>query len=210
LKIEQRKLSVDPDRCVGCGSCVDSCPREALGVHSKSLANFHVSTSEHGRVVHADLLPGVPNSPELVEGLRERAFEEARRFGVDMVITDVPCVFDVSKCLFFSEAAGVLAVLGPGPQELSRMRGMIERVRGTGIPLVVLFLGAPMQSIASIPGIEIAERSLNMDALSVVVRAGRILSNVGKAGGIPVLRLSEAEVARLQAANEMATATCVG
>ena len=30
LKLENEKATVDPDECIDCGTCVDECPEEAI------------------------------------------------------------------------------------------------------------------------------------------------------------------------------------
>lgn len=54
------------------------------------LAWFQVSTSDHGRVVHGGLAPGAAATPELLLRLRDRARHEAKLYGIETIVIDIP------------------------------------------------------------------------------------------------------------------------
>ncbi|RLB61980.1 MAG: (4Fe-4S)-binding protein [Deltaproteobacteria bacterium] len=113
-----QRAHVDPDRCIGCGLCVEHCRFEALssdpiptvdplacegcGVCALVCADDAVSFTENqagwslqrstpvGPLVHAQLGVAQDSSGKLVASVRQRAKEVAEQEGIELVIVDGP------------------------------------------------------------------------------------------------------------------------
>lgn len=84
------RISIDSSLCTACGECVSACRRGGVVLDEPLLAWFQVSTTTHGRVVHGELAPGGAVTPELILRLRERARREAKLYGIETIVIDVP------------------------------------------------------------------------------------------------------------------------
>ncbi len=88
-RIEGR-ISIDPAQCSACGKCVESCSRGAISIEEPLLAWFLVSTSSHGRLVHGRVVDGQRATTDLVLRLRDRARREAKLYGMENLVVDIP------------------------------------------------------------------------------------------------------------------------
>ncbi len=80
--------AIDPRRCEGCKTCVVLCPSRAIGFLPCSCGFHAVSDTRFGPFVHARLDPGAENSGRLVALLKNRARSLARDSGRDLVLCD--------------------------------------------------------------------------------------------------------------------------
>ena len=113
-----QRARVDPDRCSGCGLCVEQCRFDALssdpiptvdqlacegcGVCALVCADEAVTFADNqagwslqratpvGPLIHAQLGVAQESSGKLVASVRQRAKEVAEREGVELVIVDGP------------------------------------------------------------------------------------------------------------------------
>lgn len=84
------RISIDSSLCTACGECVSACRCGGVVLEEPLLAWFQVSASVHGRVVHGELAPGARVTPDLIQRLRDRARREAKLYGIETIVIDVP------------------------------------------------------------------------------------------------------------------------
>lgn len=81
---------VNPLRCEGCGVCESVCTAGAVFLEPHLCADWFISTTQIGPMVHARLHPGEENSGRLVSILRKSARELAARQGARWILMDGP------------------------------------------------------------------------------------------------------------------------
>lgn len=80
--------TIDPIACEGCGVCAWFCPVEAIEFEPVINAQWFVSRTRFGPLVHAKLGVAEENSGKLVGVVREQAKAQAKKTGIDLIITD--------------------------------------------------------------------------------------------------------------------------
>jgi len=80
----------DPLRCVGCGTCAQVCERDAVAFVSNRAGAWAVRTQRWGFLVHAELGVAQDNSGKLVAHLRQQALELASSAAVEQILIDGP------------------------------------------------------------------------------------------------------------------------
>jgi MinD superfamily P-loop ATPase len=80
--------AIDPLRCEGCKVCVAFCPERAVDFNQRHCGSWQVGKTRFGTMVHAQLFPGEENSGRLVTLLKAEAREIAENEGRDLVLCD--------------------------------------------------------------------------------------------------------------------------
>ena len=81
-------FEVDPNACEGCGVCVDHCPQGAATLVDSLNAQWFVSETRHGYLVHARLGIAQENSGKLVSVVRREALAVAGSQGKPLLLCD--------------------------------------------------------------------------------------------------------------------------
>ncbi len=79
---------VDPMACEGCKVCVHFCPVQAIAFPDRECGHWYVSETRFGPLVHALLYPGQENSGLLVSLLRKKSKEMAEESGSGLILAD--------------------------------------------------------------------------------------------------------------------------
>ncbi|MGC9089645.1 MAG: ATP-binding protein [Caldisericia bacterium] len=79
---------VDPVSCEGCGVCSLVCPANAITYIDKKAGEIYISETKYGPMVHALLIPGEENSGKLVTMTRFSANMVAYEEKKDFIIID--------------------------------------------------------------------------------------------------------------------------
>lgn len=85
-----RTVVADSSACEACGLCVRLCGRQAIGLHEVARSRVCVSDFRHGVLVHGDLYPGDDNSGRMIARLRAVADAAAEERGCGLQILDGP------------------------------------------------------------------------------------------------------------------------
>lgn len=95
--------TVDPIACDGCAACVFQCPTEAIHMEEQLAGHWFRSDSRYGPLFHAALRPAQENSGKLVTMVKQQARLLALDQGHDLVLVDGPPGIG---CPVISAAAG--------------------------------------------------------------------------------------------------------
>ena len=85
---EDGRYRIDPLRCEGCKVCVAFCPEGAIDFPPRHCGTRYVSDTRFGPMVHAQLFPGQENSGRLVSELKKEARKLAGEMGRDLILCD--------------------------------------------------------------------------------------------------------------------------
>lgn len=83
-----KRYYVDPIACEGCGVCAWFCPVEAIAFEPALNAQWFISQTRYGPLVHAQLGVAEENSGKLVGLVRAKAKEQAIKAGINLILTD--------------------------------------------------------------------------------------------------------------------------
>jgi MinD superfamily P-loop ATPase len=128
---------VDPLHCEGCGVCVHFCPTEAIAFPRAVNGVWFRSDTAGQTLYHARLTPGQENSGKLVTLVREKAREEARDKGANLLLVDGPPGIGCPTTAAITGADLVLAVTEPGVSGWHDLERLIKLTRHFEVPLAV-------------------------------------------------------------------------
>lgn len=87
---QQFPYQIDPFLCEGCGLCSNICSAGAISSKPEKTGEYYVSETCHGKMVHAELIPGAENSGKLVSVVRQKAKEITLNESKNILIVDGP------------------------------------------------------------------------------------------------------------------------
>lgn len=128
---------VDEIACEGCGVCVDFCPEQAIDFPTKTCGQWFVSDTRFGPMVHARLGIAEENSGKLVTVVRQQAKQLAEARGIDLIITDGPPGVGCPVIASVGGATSVLIVAEPTVSGIHDMARAIELCRHFKVPVMV-------------------------------------------------------------------------
>jgi MinD superfamily P-loop ATPase len=129
--------SVDSLNCEGCGVCVDLCPESAIDFPRKTCGQWFVSNTRFGPMVHARLGIAEENSGRLVALVREQARNRARDAHIDMILTDGPPGIGCPVIASIGQSSAILVVAEPTVSGIHDMKRVAELAAHFKIPVMV-------------------------------------------------------------------------
>ncbi len=87
---ENGEIEINPFQCEGCRLCERVCPVQAITSIRNRNNHWYVSDTRFGPLVHAKMGPGEENSGKLVTQVRKKAAEIALNMNARYIITDGP------------------------------------------------------------------------------------------------------------------------
>ncbi len=87
---EGGKVVISETSCDGCQLCSRICPLEAITMVDNDKSRMYAGTFRNGRMVYGRLAPGEENSGKLVNLVREKAKEIAKKYNLSNIIIDGP------------------------------------------------------------------------------------------------------------------------
>jgi MinD superfamily P-loop ATPase len=132
---ENDKIEINNFQCEGCRLCERLCPVQAITSLRNRNNNWYVSNTRFGPLVHAKMGPGEENSGKLVTQVRKKAAEIAASINAGFIITDGPPGIG---CPVIASLAGtniVLLVLEPTITGLHDAKRLVDLVSMFNIKL---------------------------------------------------------------------------
>ena len=128
---------VDEIACEGCGVCVDFCPETAIDFPIKTCGQWFVSETRFGPMVHARLGIAEENSGKLVTLVRQEAKQLAEKRGMDLILTDGPPGVGCPVIASVGGATSVVIVAEPTVSGIHDMARAIELCGFFKVPVMV-------------------------------------------------------------------------
>jgi len=128
---------VEPLDCEGCGVCAHFCPEEAIMLKDKHCGYWFKSETPYGPFVHAQLGIGEENSGKLVSLVKNKAKEWGEELGKKWVIVDGAPGIGCPVIASLSGAHAVLLITEPTPSGLHDMGRVLELTAHFKIPTFV-------------------------------------------------------------------------
>jgi MinD superfamily P-loop ATPase len=128
---------VDEIACEGCGVCVDFCPEKAIDFPNKTCGQWFISDTRFGPMVHARLGIAEENSGKLVTLVRQQAKQLAEKKGIDLILTDGPPGVGCPVIASVGGAASTLIVTEPTVSGIHDMSRAVELCRHFKVPVMV-------------------------------------------------------------------------
>jgi MinD superfamily P-loop ATPase len=133
----RKDFVVDEIACEGCGVCVDLCPEEAIDFPIKTCGQWFISDTRFGPMVHARLGIAEENSGKLVSLVRQQARQLAETRSIDLIITDGPPGVGCPAIASVGGADGTLIVAEPTVSGIHDMARVIDLCRHFKVPAMV-------------------------------------------------------------------------
>lgn len=128
---------VDEIACEGCGVCVDFCPAQAIDFPIKTCGQWFVSDTRFGPMVHARLGIAEENSGKLVTLVRQQARQLAESRDMDLIITDGPPGMGCPVIASVGGASTALMIAEPTVSGIHDMARAIDLCRHFKVPVMV-------------------------------------------------------------------------
>lgn len=128
IKTINGKVTIAEVSCDGCFLCSRLCPEKAINMISNDKSRLYSGTFRKGKMVYGWLAPGEENSGKLVNIVREKARETAKKNSIDTILIDGPPGIG---CPVISTIAGtdlVIIITEPTISGLSDMKRAVEIV----------------------------------------------------------------------------------
>lgn len=123
---EKGKVKIVDVFCDGCHLCSRICPENAIHMIEEKDSRYYAGTFRNGKMVYGRLAPGEENTGLLVNKIRERAKEIAKKHNIDVILLDGPPGIG---CPVLSTITGVdklLAVTEPSLSGLHDLGRIVE------------------------------------------------------------------------------------
>ncbi len=128
---------VDEIACEGCGVCVDFCPEQAIDFPIRTCGQWFISETRFGPMVHARLGIAEENSGKLVTLVRQQAKQLAEERGIDLIITDGPPGVGCPVIASVGGATSTMIVTEPTVSGIHDMSRAIELCQYFKVPVMV-------------------------------------------------------------------------
>jgi MinD superfamily P-loop ATPase len=90
ISLINNKVSISEISCDGCVLCSRICPENAIKMVSNDKSRMYSGSFRNGKMVYGRLAPGEENSGKLVNMVREKAKQVAKKTGIETIILDGP------------------------------------------------------------------------------------------------------------------------
>ncbi len=156
--VSGHRAVIDPDRCTGCGICVDLCQWQAIGTDyvidsigcegcgvcyhlcpegavdfpETTCGEWYLSDTRFGPMVHARLAVAEENSGKLVSLVRREARKLGETNGLELILTDGPPGIGCPVIAAIGGADAVLIVTEPtvsGIHDLQRVADLADHFK---------------------------------------------------------------------------------
>ena len=128
---------VDPIVCEGCGVCYYFCEAGAVDFPENRSGHWYISDTRFGPMVHARLGIAEENSGKLVTLVRKQAAEICRADGHDILITDGPPGVGCPVIAAIGGASAVLIVTEPTLSGKADMERVAALARHFNVPAML-------------------------------------------------------------------------
>lgn len=130
-------FSVDPISCEGCGLCQIVCPINAITMAPQQNGYSFQSDSAYGKLFHANLFPGGENSGKLVAKIRQQAQAFAEEGHSNLILIDGPPGIGCPVISAVTGADLALIIAEPSQSGIHDMVRILETVRHFDVPTIV-------------------------------------------------------------------------
>ena len=124
---------LDPG-CEGCGVCRLVCPADAIVWTEATCGTWQLAKTSQGSMVHARLRPGAENSGKLVAMVREQARLQAEKETADWILVDGPPGIGCPVIASVTGSDAVVVVTEPTPSGLHDMERVLGLAKHFGVP----------------------------------------------------------------------------
>ncbi len=123
--------------CEGCGVCVDFCPADAIDFPMVKCGEWFISDTRLGPMVHARLGIAEENSGRLVSLVRQEAKNLAESLNRELIITDGPPGIGCPVIASLGGATAVVIVTEPTLSGIHDMERVIKLADNFKVPVMV-------------------------------------------------------------------------
>ncbi|NLJ82410.1 MAG: P-loop NTPase [Bacteroidales bacterium] len=131
-------IKIEEIFCDGCHLCSRICPEQAIRMIEEKNSRYYAGSFRNGKMVYGRLAPGEENTGLLVNKVREKAKEIAKKESIDFILLDGPPGI---SCPLLSTITGVdkvLIVTEPSLSALHDLERVIETARNFEIKADIL------------------------------------------------------------------------
>lgn len=129
---------VNPLRCEGCSVCVHFCPEGAIDFPEKQCGHWYASRTRFGPMMHAQLFASEENSGKLVALLRTQAKENAKKIGMELILSDGPPGIGCPVISSLSGVSYAVLVTEPTPSGRHDLERVASLCTHFGVPAGVI------------------------------------------------------------------------
>jgi len=132
------QVVIDEVSCDGCELCMRVCPVEAINMQAENKSRMYEGTFRKGKMVYGRLAPGEENSGRLVELVRKRAKEIAKKEKIENILLDGPPGIGCPVLSTITGVDHVVVVTEPTLSGLHDLKRTVEIIRNYDIPTSVI------------------------------------------------------------------------
>jgi MinD superfamily P-loop ATPase len=138
ISFSSRGVTISEILCDGCHLCKKICPHHAISMVIHNKSKMYTGSFRNGRMVYGRLAPGEENSGKLVNLVRDKAKEQARKYNIDTIIIDGPPGIGCPVISSITGTDHVIIVAEPSLSGLSDLIRASEVSRSFGIMTSVI------------------------------------------------------------------------